>query len=197
MYLYLNIDLDRILHTKREASTANRLFNMSCMAQTKCRNKLSPQIAQTIRELGLDFVITGQASSIRQRRQDKQTKGNNPMQVTQSTVNITLYSFRTFRSNLMTSMFMRRISTSTSLFSSNFLSLIWSFQTCPLFLQFFFVWDLIIYSIQCCKHSIQLDTFFFETHACVNVSASRLGKLPWSSEAMTPSWCTSKSLVNG
>ena len=102
MYLYLRIVLDRILYTKREASTASRLFNMSCMAQTKCRNKLSPQIVQAIRELGLDFVITGQASSIRQRRQDKQTKGNNLMQVTQSTVNITLCSFRTFRSKLMT-----------------------------------------------------------------------------------------------
>ena len=102
MYLYLRIVLDRIPHTKREASTASRLFNKSCMAQTKCRNKLSPQIVQTIRELGLDFVITGQASSIRQRRQDKQTKGNNLMQVTQRTVNITLCSFRTFRSKLMT-----------------------------------------------------------------------------------------------
>ena len=74
MYLYisyLRIISDRILQAKREASTASRLFNMSCMAQTKCRNKLSPQIAQTIRELGLDFVITGQASSIRQQRQDK------------------------------------------------------------------------------------------------------------------------------
>ena len=102
MYLYLRIVLDRILYTKREASTASRLFNKSCMAQTKCRNKLSPQIAQAIRELGLDFVITGQASSIRQRKQDKQTKGNNLMQVTQRTVNITLCSFRTFRSKLMT-----------------------------------------------------------------------------------------------
>ena len=75
---------------------------MSCMAQTKCRNRLSPQIVQTIRELGLDFVITGQASGIRQQRQDKRTKGNNLMQVTQMTANITLYSFRTFGSKLMT-----------------------------------------------------------------------------------------------